>query len=205
MRTFKYKFDGQDHDVPSRDTFQQKVYNGERIAFGPKWGESLGERTMEDCQAFVDNVLKSATWLRLRALHHKLYSDGTCWIQKRGMTIKDGRGCRWARGGGARITLPMWARTKPVILHEMAHCLVGGGVGHNWPFCRAYIDLVAMFIGKPQAKLLEAGLKKAGARTRPYKRMTSEAKAALAARGRAALLAYAATKQAKPTTDGGAA
>lgn len=201
--TVTHTYLGQRYDVPRRDTFQAKCYRGERKAFGNEFGAPLEDASMTGCQEFVDRVLHSATWLRLREEHGMLSpkfavpGPGHCWIQKRGMEISDGRGCRFARGGGRHLILPVWARTKPVILHEMAHCLVGSSQGHNWPFCRAYIDLVSMFIGKAWATLLECELKKAGARTRPPKRMTEEAKAALAARGRAALLAYAASKQPK--------
>jgi hypothetical protein len=65
--------------------------------------------------------------------------------------VKDGRAGRWARGGTKNIILPVWARHRGIILHELAH----GYKDKNFPFaadhgrefCRIYLDLVRRFLG----------------------------------------------------------
>lgn len=187
MNSFKHTFQGEKHDVPNRDTQRQRVYDAEN-ELEIKLKSKLPDTSLESTQAYVNNVVSSATWKRLRAQHGMTAKDGSDWISN--VTVKDGRGCRWARGGSNRVTLPVWARTKLVILHELAHVLVGNKSGHNWPFTRAFIDLVAVFMSKEDALNLEQKFKKHKVRFRPKRKMSAEAKAALAQRGRNALAVY---------------
>lgn len=185
----KRKYLGEVHELSLRDSQMSKVYKGENAAWGPDIRAKLDDPSVEGCQAYVDSVVSSASWKRIRAKFDPV------WGYKLGrVEVHDGRGCRRAWGGPGGVTLPVWARTKPVILHELAHVMVGTGVGHSWMFCRAYIELSASFIGREEADRLEAHLKVAGCRTMPKRRMSEAAKVALAARGRAALAAYAKRK-----------
>lgn len=195
-RTFDYRFQGRTYQVAERDSQRAKVYAAERAAFGERFREPLEGGDLQAATDFANRVLRSATWLRLREEHGMLRPDGTCWIRARGsFDVSDGRGTRSARGGGGSLNLPRWSRTKPVILHEIAHNLAAGA-RHGWPFCRAFIDLVSMFIGASEARTLERELRKAGARTRPPKQLSPERLAVLRERGRQ-LAAMAAARRAE--------
>src|SRR5690606_30286106 len=69
--------------------------------------------------------------------------------------IKDGRGCRWARGSKWFIVMPKWARSEAVLIHELTHTLLyrkypghfGGKnyeymAGHGWEFAELYLKMV---------------------------------------------------------------
>lgn len=80
--------------------------------------------------------------------------------------IKTGRG---ARGGYHYLKLPVWARTKGVILHELAHNLSyrdGWCDAHGPWFMRYFIDLVARFLGQNKSALLKSA-KAAGLKVAP--------------------------------------
>ena len=177
----KHTFKGRQYTVNGHhDTFRQKVYRGEDAAF-TNW-TLLDDGDFEAAKRFCNKVLKSATWLRIRKQHGMVKE--TCPMQNRGtFRFSDGRGTNRAKGGGGWLNLPRWCRTKHILLHEIAHNLVGASKGHHWPFCRAYIDLVAVFISKADAQRLERELKKAGAKTRPPKQYSEETMAKLRQRG----------------------
>ncbi len=184
MSTVSHTFKGKKYQIPTRDNRRQKCYDGEREAFGSDFRLLIDGGRFESACAFAHKVVNSKTWLRLREQHGHRDRDGHCPIQRYGLIIKDGRGTRIARGGYGTINLPRWARSKPIILHELAHNLAGARARHHWPFNRAYIDLVAVFIGKEEAKRLEKCLKEAGCKTRPPRQMSPETLAKLRERGK---------------------
>lgn len=62
--------------------------------------------------------------------------------------LRNGRGCRHARGNHLEITLPCWARTERVVLHETTHALLyklAAVSDHGPEFVRLYIDLLARY------------------------------------------------------------
>lgn len=181
----KHTYKGTTYDCPDRDNRRAKCYAGERAAFGPAFFELIDGGDLRAATAFANHVIKSKTWFRLRKDHDKVNDGGLDWVQIQGLGVKDGRGRRTACASGSTIELPRWARTKPVILHELAHVLVGGGRGHNWPFNRAYIDLVNVFLGREWGTKLERELKKAGCRTKPKHPIDPARLALLRERGRA--------------------
>jgi putative metallohydrolase (TIGR04338 family) len=84
--------------------------------------------------------------------------------------VKDGRGARAARGIGwddlsgkrlLRITIPLWARTDRIILHELCHGLklLDKEPGHGRVFARTYLAMVKHFMGKEAASVLRASYK----------------------------------------------
>lgn len=169
----------------ARDMQKAKLYRAEREAFGFGFsavvrydrhsGRHSSEMTLPDCEAFIDKVCCDA-WVRR--------TFGT--IAPR---VADGRGTRIARGSPDRINLPRWARTKPVILHELAHGLTRKAYGpspapHGWEFASVYLRLVQHFLGKDRADQLRAAFKKHRVRTAPKRTrpMSDEAKAILRAR-----------------------
>ena len=80
--------------------------------------------------------------------------------------IKDGRGIKKARGSANKISLPRWARSKAVVLHETAHCLVDRmghrleDGGHGPYFMRTYIELLRHFIGLSRTGLKQSARSK---------------------------------------------
>ncbi len=63
---------------------------------------------------------------------------------------------RYAKGLRYALHLPLWARTKTIILHEVAHSLSlddqnqsldDGYLGHGPLYMKSVIDLYAMFLG----------------------------------------------------------
>jgi hypothetical protein len=193
----KHVYKGTAYDYPIRDNRRLKCYKGERQAFGQEFSVLYKGGDFKATCEYAQYVLRSKTWLRLREDHGQTIA-GRCLLQDRpiGFYIKDGRGTSIARGGNGFLNFPRWARTKPVILHEIAHNLVGSRRGHNWPFNRAYIDLVNVFIGKAAGKRLEACLKAAGCKTRPPRILSPERLAQLREQGQR-LAATNATKRSK--------
>lgn len=99
-------------------------------------------RTVPECQAYVDQVER-----RLG-----LFGTG-----HRGWQVTPGKGARWAtaRSNGV-INLPRWARSRPVILHEIAHHLSREPqyASHGPEFAREYVDLVRLMLGPIAARRL---------------------------------------------------
>lgn len=71
---------------------------------------------------------------------------------------------KYAKGLRYSLHLPVWARTKTIILHEAAHSLSlddqnqsldDGYLGHGPLFMRSVIDLYAMFLGLDRNQLGE--------------------------------------------------
>jgi len=150
-----------------RDSQRSKVYNAERMV--DAWKETPYD-ALSGAEAFIDKV------------------TGSPYTQRKWGYIKpavmDGRGCRSARGSRYQIVLPRWARTRLVILHELAHGYTAqqariapkwfmspgrptpfsdyNGIeyaSHGWQFCTIYLDLVRHFIGKQAHDELKAAFK----------------------------------------------
>lgn len=67
---------------------------------------------------------------------------------------------RRAHGAHWIIQLPIWGRTKAVILHECAHALQPSGTEwHGAEFTGIFIALVHKFLGQPVAALRDSALK----------------------------------------------
>ena len=121
----------------------KRLYAAEELS-GIKYGDAL---TLKECQKFVDKVI---------ARKYVLEAYG---IQaKRPITVLDGRGRRKACAtfyyGQRAIKLPRWARTRYVILHEVAHHLTDLN-GHKAEFASCLLDLVRHFMGKESAEALQ--------------------------------------------------
>jgi putative metallohydrolase (TIGR04338 family) len=137
--------------VRPRDSQRSKLYAAEHAIPGGK-----RYTTVAECQAFVDSVLDRKLVQRHypSAMDERWYHDGRHYR----IEVRDGRGHRNATGcAGTRIIqAPKWARSQRVLLHEMAHVLVGQGVAaHGWEFAGCYAFLVRQVMGKEaEAKLL---------------------------------------------------
>ena len=95
-------------------------------------------------------------------------------------TVKDGRGCRNARGGAWEITIPAgWARQTDIVCHELAHTITirhfgWRTAGHGWRYCSQILDVVKWNKGREANDALKASFKKNGIKfTKPTKRNLS--------------------------------
>jgi putative metallohydrolase (TIGR04338 family) len=100
------------------DKQQNRLYKSENGIGLKNAGDFV---TVAECQKYVNKVLNSKAVLDMfssKELHHGALV----------VTVLDGRGHRRATAttdgrGGLVINLPKWARSKFVILHELAHHL----------------------------------------------------------------------------------
>lgn len=102
-------------------------------------------KTVEECQTYVNRIVRSDWWLRRSRDTH--------------IQVKDGRGrrsaCAVVDWSGRVIKLPLWARTPETILHELAHHLAGLQAGHTAGFKAAYYALAKRFHPSLAPQLLE--------------------------------------------------
>jgi len=121
-----------------RDTQRQAVYNWEyrvKQRF-PKQNKQL---SLPECKALVRRV-----W-------NDYFPDE--WPPE----VRDGRGTKWARGSRHKISLPKWARTKVVVLHEIAHSLQGKTPWHSPGFTTLLVQLWHKYAGIPSNLSMKLG------------------------------------------------
>ena len=156
-----------------RDSQRQRLYDAENDCFGRSsyYVGDLGE-----CREFVNKVWTSSwTTKHYRIVAVTFPPD-----------VTDGRGARRAYGSRRRISLPLWTRSKWIILHEIAHGLMIGFVAaHGREFAACYLALVQHFLGKDDAELLKMSFKQYHVKYRPKKKLSEDALAELRKRGRA--------------------
>lgn len=147
-----------------RDNQRQRLYDAERACFevttkpapskagikflhdGPKV-RTTGNVSMEACQSYLDHV-STAAWFQTR------------WGRRRFTAIHKVHGN--ATGGNGNVTLPPWGRNEWVILHEMAHTLVGCDgphAVHGPEFAGVFLTLVRYQMGTAAAAALRAAFK----------------------------------------------
>lgn len=132
---------------------------------------------IEDVQKYVDKLVTKA-WFKRR------------WPKIDKITVKAPKkdmGQRaWAYGNyfNGRITIPMWARQKIVVLHEVAHAIVhpkyGGKHGRFW--ARTFLELVKFEMGEEAYKVLKVAYRAEGVKFNARKKFSPEFKAAAARR-----------------------
>lgn len=191
-QTRKLYWRGKDWDIPVWDTQRKKVYESEREAFVGEarytgetygWGCLYRDGDMGEVRKLVKKITASATWKKL------LKDSGTRFHP---IEVADGRGTRVARGGYGFLNLPRWARTLPVILHELAHASVPKAA-HHWPFAAAYLALVARFLGAAERDNLKAAFRAHKVRFTPPRQISPERLAQLRALGTSLAAARRAT------------
>jgi len=130
-----------------RDTQRSKVYHAERVIH--HHGKQF--KNMEEVDAYVIRICKTAFWKKLHGAYH--------------IEIKDGRGRRRACAfNWGTIALPRWARQEAIILHELAHTLVNFDnynftAWHGKEFAKTYLLLVKRFMGKEEHAKLKTSFK----------------------------------------------
>lgn len=144
-----------------RDSQRSKVYEWESDHIPNLHSIEL---TLHDCELLIAESI--CWWFRLSK--SEIYKGVDMPL------IKNGKGTRKARGSANRINLPRWARSKAIVLHETAHCLVdrmdhlSEDGGHGPYFMGTYIRLLGHFL-----KLSRTELKKS-AKTNKIKVMPSK-------------------------------
>lgn len=133
-----------------RDSQRSKVYKSERCLDSFNGGERYEK--VADIERYLKKVVKQK-WFQKR------------WPWVRFVQVLPGQGRSSACGGVAwhrqpYMKLPKWARTKLVIMHELAHGLTSRHAAHGREFCAVYLQLVHHYIGKEEAMLLKAAFRK---------------------------------------------
>jgi putative metallohydrolase (TIGR04338 family) len=121
----------------ARDTQRQRVYDAERTLAA--WRTPLGKRgAMDEVTAFVNEVVGSAWWQKRSSIRTVYRKDG------RGRSHA-GAWTDWS--GQSFVALPAgWARSKAVVLHELAHHLVPEeAAAHGKEFAGSLVALLERF------------------------------------------------------------
>lgn len=133
-----------------RDSQRSAVYKWERAVVRshveaqpagakPRY-DLLATMELQDCEALVAEVFRD--YRAIQSLP----------------VVRDGRGARYARGSLYLISLPRWARTRPIVLHEIAHALEPAGPSHGPCFARLLLDLLCRYAGVDKAKARALGV-----------------------------------------------
>lgn len=142
----------------ARDNQRQRIYNSERDAFETKFPcDELHGLSVEECQEYIDKIVNSRWW---KGRYNLRMSP----------RIKSGKGARHAtaRRGEHSIVLPLWARKKWVMLHELAHYACHytpqsfrkSLAPHGPEFAKEYLALIQRWVGKEEADALRTSYKK---------------------------------------------
>ncbi len=136
---------------PPRDSQRARLYAAERVAFEAEY-RVLRLETLPAVRAFLDGVLADS---RFRAVYGHFSS----------VRLKDGRGTRHAYAAydqetrAVLFSLPRWSRTRPIVLHELAHVASlhrhGRIAPHGPEFAAVYIELVERHLGRIAALRLK--------------------------------------------------
>ena len=119
-----------------RDFQRARVYRWEAEHVFPHAGERL---PLARCRVLVEQAYR---WFEAPA-------PDPAWAPP---LVTDGRGRRHACGSRAAIKLPLWARTRAVVLHECAHGMADDQ--HGPGFVAVYVLLLQRFAGLDHAHLL---------------------------------------------------
>lgn len=141
-----------------RDFQRARLYRAETLAWGTALLALQPNRrrtpwalpTVKDCQAVVNHITESLGVLPIE--------------------VRDGRSRKTAaaRRSERAIFLPRWSRTRPVIMHEVAHILRADNTpAHGAEFARCYLDLVSWFVGDNEAAVLEMAFENGKVRVEP--------------------------------------
>jgi putative metallohydrolase (TIGR04338 family) len=81
-----------------------------------------------------------------------------------------------------RINCGKWALTKELVwLHELAHCIIPPGHHHDRLWVRTFLELVRLRMGKDAHERLRDSFRKHRVKFNPYRQLSEEHKAKLAA------------------------
>lgn len=134
-----------------RDTQRSKIYKSERAAL---WPLASPLPSVSDVEKFCKKQLSRA------AVQRRWPRAGET------VQVHDGGGrraaCAW---GGYKISIPLWARSDVVVLHELAHIICARQfrrqeiAGHGWQFAGVFLDLIRICKGRAAHDALKAAFK----------------------------------------------
>lgn len=127
-----------------RDSQKSRLYAAEAKF---KTGLDPQFKRVDQVEAYLAKIM-STTWWKNR------FPD----VDR--IRVKDGRGTRIARGHTEKryVSLPMWARNRHVILHEVAHVVTPDEFApHGREYAQNYYDLLLRFCGPEDADAFLAG------------------------------------------------
>lgn len=172
--------------MTARDTQRQRVYDAERAI-----QDVTGSMSIAECQALVDRVLAS------KYIVQRFDRIRTGRIPAR-VTVEAGRNGGLAYPQFGVIRLGRWARQPVVVLHELAHVIVGINsrtAAHGWQFTECMLVLVRRFVGPEAHDTLRESYRSHGVRfTKP------RARRVLTDEQRAVAIANLAAARKAPTT-----
>lgn len=149
--------------VRPRDSQRKKVYRAESewtrlLRLGGQF-EQLKMPDIPSIQVWVDNILRSYQW--------KTHFSKIGYYDE--VKVKDGRGRRSACGRMYSISLPVWARDRGVILHELAHSAMARkhprAATHGPEFCKIFLMLVKRWLGDDAKRELKACMRTKGVKS----------------------------------------
>ena len=159
-----------------RDSQRGKLYRAERQHSA--WSREKLLDTLTDVHEFVTHVT-SRVWFIKRWEYSQAVKIGG--VLKDRWDIRDGRGCRSARGSLHFMILPKWARQPLVILHEMAHGLSRVRPAHGREFAETFLTLVHHTLGKVAGDELKRLFRENHVHFRPKRKGNPPSEKALAA------------------------
>ena len=130
-----------------RDNQRTAVYRWEDVV-KKQFPEVVEPMTLDECKALVQQV-----WNDYRP-------------DAEPPTVYDGRGRRRASGSRWRIMLPVWARTKLVVLHEIGHSLQKSEPWHSPEFARLCLELWVHYASLPRLRVKMLGTQQKPRRVR---------------------------------------
>ena len=147
-----------------RDQQRSRVYSWERLVVGK---EDIGDMSLPSCQLLVCRCF--GWWYRVGrpASNGRQFNIAIPDVVRGRENSLDA-----ARGSSRTISLPLWARSKIVVLHETAHAIVDNhGLtakdgGHGPYFMRVYIELLGHYMKFDRAYLTRSA-KKEGIKVHP--------------------------------------
>lgn len=142
-----------------RDYQRSKVYAAENKALD-MFPAVAKARDMEWCEDFKKEIMDSEHWKKHKGwayvnLHHGAGHRSAGYYSAR-------------RGKQRTVTLPKFARSKAMMIHEFAHALTDrthkNASGHGTYFCGHYIALVQELLGRDRGEHLASHFKDHGVR-----------------------------------------
>jgi len=133
-----------------KDSEQGKVYASEWAIRSLLQPESSKFENVRDAQKFVDRVMKSKTWEKVRQNNRKRVPVVAMRDRSGGVNAL----CEWS----GEIKCKPSHMYKYVIIHELAHA--AGHMHHGRSFRQCLLKLTSQFLGRDKADALKAQFKK---------------------------------------------
>lgn len=151
-----------------RDSQRSKLYRAENAYFTKAGLDKTELPEVKDIEVFVKKVLN-------RAPIQRRYKAAILWGP---VKVKDGRGhSKTAEGGIWGINMPRFARSRWLVLHELAHTITIRHHGryvaaHGREYAAVYLNLVHFGLGKEHADGLKRAFIEGKVRFRPKRKVS---------------------------------